>query len=144
MPASAAADSPASSAGEANSIAQNATSDPQPPGEEIVGIGAILKVQPETGALMIAGAVPNSPAAAAGLAGEFLIRKIDDVPTDGMKLRECVDRIRGVAGSKVRLELSHVDASEPMVVELTRQRIHVEAPPAPRGIAPDKSAPGRF
>jgi len=105
---------------------------PARPAEEIVGIGAMLKVQPDSGAIMISGVVPNSPAAAAGLAGEFLIRKIDDVSTEGMKLRECVERLRGTAGTKVRLEVINTEANEPMVVELTRQKLEIGAPPASR------------
>lgn len=93
--------------------------------EEIVGIGAVLKARPDTGEIMIAGVVPNSPAAAAGLAGEFLVRKIDDVSTDGMTLRECVERLRGPAGTRVRLELLSVEGNAPRTVELTRQRIRL-------------------
>ena len=93
--------------------------------EEVVGVGAILKARPDTGEIMIAGVVPNSPAAAAGLAGEFLVRKIDGVSTEGMTLRECVDRMRGPAGSRVRLELLRVEGNEPTTVELTRQRIQL-------------------
>ena len=92
---------------------------------EVVGIGARIKADPNTGALMIYGALPNSPAAAAGLAGEFVIRKIDNVLTEGMKLQECVKLIRGVAGTKVRLELFNVDANEAMTVELTRQKLQL-------------------
>jgi hypothetical protein len=100
-----------------------------PPGlrsqQEVVGIGAVLKTDANTGAIMITGTVPNSPAAAAGLSGDFLVRKIDDVATDGMKLPECVNLIRGPVGSKVRLELFDLDAHEAKTVELTRQKLQL-------------------
>ena len=93
--------------------------------EEIVGIGAVLKIDKDSGTPMIGGVMPNSPAAEAGLAGNFLIRKIDAIVTDGMKLQECVELIRGPAGSRVRLELFDLDANEPRTVELTRRKIQL-------------------
>jgi len=93
--------------------------------EEVVGIGAIIRSDRNTDELMISGSVPNSPAAAAGLSGNFVIRKIDDVSTAGMKLQECVGLIRGAVGTKVRLELFNVDANEAMTIELTRQKLQL-------------------
>ena len=95
---------------------------------EIVGIGAIVTSDANPGALMIRDTVPNSPAAAAGLSGHFIIRKIDDTPAEGMSIAECVKLLRGVAGTKVRLELFDVDANEVRTVELTRQKIQVQRP----------------
>ena len=91
--------------------------------EEIVGIGAILRKDQGTGALMIAGVVPNSPAAAAGLAGNFVIRKIDDAVIEGMGVQECVNLLRGVSGSTVRLELFDGGANETRTVELIRRKV---------------------
>ena len=96
-----------------------------PPPQEIVGIGAVIKRNADTGENMITGVVPNSPAAEAGLEGNFIIRKIDDAIVAGMKLPECVDLIRGPVGSKVRLELFDVDANEARTVELTRRKIQL-------------------
>src|SRR5687767_12958334 len=78
------------------------------PTDEVFGIGAVIKRDDNTGENMITGVVPNSPAAAAGLAGDFIIRKIDDTLADGMSLQECVNLVRGPAGTKVRLELFDV------------------------------------
>jgi carboxyl-terminal processing protease len=71
--------------------------------------------------------VPNSPAAAAGLAGNFIIRKIEDAAVEGMGIQECVNLLRGPAGSMVRLELFDPDANETRSVVLTRQRFSVPA-----------------
>jgi len=96
------------------------------PLREVVGIGAVIHRDANTGANMITGVVPNSPAAAAGLAGDFIIRKIDDTLTDGMSLQECVNLVRGPEGTKVRLELFDLDANETKIVELTRQKLQLQ------------------
>jgi len=101
----------------------------RPTPREIVGIGAVISKSGETGENMITGVVPNSPAAAAGLGGKFIIRKIDDTLAEGMSLRECVDALRGVEGTKVRLELFDVEAGEARTIELTRRKIQVQRPP---------------
>src|SRR5688572_23745531 len=68
---------------------------PDRPREEIVGIGAILQKDKATGALMIMGAVPGSPAAAAGLSGKFIVRSIDGQSVEGLGLQDCVNLLRG-------------------------------------------------
>jgi hypothetical protein len=100
--------------------------------EEIVGIGVILRVV--NGSVRIQGVVANSPAAEAGLDGHFVIRKIDDALADGMPLKDCVDLLRGPAGSRVRLEVFDQDANETRVVELMRRKLQVQN--NPRGLDP--------
>jgi hypothetical protein len=93
------------------------------PREEIVGVGLMLRM--ENGELQVAGLVPDSPATEAGLAGRIVIRKIDDASTSGLRLQECVQRLRGPAGSKVRLEVFDADANETRAVELTRRKLQL-------------------
>ena len=100
-----------------------------PPQDEIVGIGAILRQDRDRGATMIVGVAPGSPAAAAGLAGNFVILKIDDIAAEGIGLQECVKRTRGPAGTTVRLELFDTEANETRTLTLTRQRIKLSQPP---------------
>jgi len=132
---------PGASAGSAGvfiaGIASNTASDSAPvrtlpptnqpasptPREEVVGVGMMLRM--ENGELQVAGLVPNSPATEAGLAGRIFIRKIDDAATSGMKLQDCVQRLRGPAGSKVRLEVFDADANETRTVELTRRKLQL-------------------
>jgi len=101
----------------------------EPTREEIVGIGAVLRKDPATDELLIVKALPGSPAATAGLDGEFIIRKIDDTLADGLPLRQCVDLLRGAVDTKVRLEVFDPAANETRAVELTRRKIEVGAPP---------------
>lgn len=99
--------------------------------QDVVGIGAVIKRDDNTGENMITGVLPNSPAAAAGLAGNFIIRKIDDILAEGMSLQGCVNLVRGPAGTKVRLELFDVDANEVRTVELTRQKLQLQTATPP-------------
>jgi hypothetical protein len=114
---------------ESAALADSPPVPPTPPQEEIVGIGAIMRSDRDTGAILIVGVAPGSPAAAAGLAGNFIIRKIDDLAAEGLGLQDCVQRIRGPAGTIVRLELFDIDANETRTVTLTRQRIKLGQPP---------------
>ena len=94
------------------------------PTDEIAGIGAVLRFDRESRTIRITDTVPNSPADQAGLAG-LIVHKIDDVFTTDMKLDECVGRVRGPAGTIVRLELIDPDQNETNTVELTRATIRV-------------------
>jgi hypothetical protein len=97
------------------------------PVEEIVGIGTALEWDKETNCPKIRHIVPNSPAASGGLMAGWLISRIDGEPTTGLKLAECVHRIQGPAGSKVRLELVHLEEQATNQVELVRQKIQIQA-----------------
>ena len=91
----------------------------------VVGIGAGLAIDEQTQQLKITIVYPNSPAAQAGLPVGFVIQKIDGVATADKSLAECVNLIRGTAGTKVRLELVDPNKSETNTVELTRQKIQL-------------------
>jgi C-terminal processing protease CtpA/Prc len=95
------------------------------PEREIVGIGAALKWDQESGAPQIANVLPNSPALQAGLSAGLIIHKIDAIATKGMRLEDCVSLIRGPVGTKVRLELIDPEQNETNTVELTRQRLQI-------------------
>src|SRR3972149_11089583 len=72
--------------------------------------------------------LPDSPAEKAGVrAGDFIIGIKDeaneiDTGTVGISLPDAVQMIRGKAGSKVTLLLVRDDSSEPLEVEITRER----------------------
>jgi hypothetical protein len=97
----------------------------RPQREIIVGIGAALKWDQESGAPQIANVLPNSPALQAGLSAGLIIHKIDAIATKGMRLEDCVSLIRGPAGTKVRLEVIDPEQNETNTVELTRQRLQL-------------------
>ncbi|MDB6058120.1 MAG: beta-lactamase, partial [Verrucomicrobiales bacterium] len=89
---------------------------------EIVGIGAELNFDGPTHALKITKVFPNSPAAQAGLSVGLVVQKVNDVPTSGKSMTECLGLIRGKAGTTVRLELVSLERKTTNTVELIRQK----------------------
>jgi carboxyl-terminal processing protease len=75
--------------------------------------------------LRIIAARDGSPSAKAGLRTGDYLRAIDDKPTREMSVFDGMRALRGAPGSKVKLTIIRGSASDPHVVEVTR-----EAPPA--------------
>jgi CubicO group peptidase (beta-lactamase class C family) len=94
-------------------------------GKEIVGIGAALELDPQSRMLRVTKVFANSPASRGGVPAPVLVRKIDDVPTSGLSLNDCVARLRGQAGTKVRLELFDPERDRSTEVELTRNKVRL-------------------
>jgi serine-type D-Ala-D-Ala carboxypeptidase/endopeptidase len=92
---------------------------------EPVGIGAAVELEPSTHALRITKIIPNSPASEAGLPAGLIIQKIDDISTASKSLVECVNLIRGKAGTKVRLELVTADGGKTNTMEITRAKFQI-------------------
>ena len=90
---------------------------------EFVGVGMQLRMDEQTHAVVVAGVVANTPAAEAGIQNGMIVSKVDGVSLEGKPLAECVNLIRGPAGSTMRLELVKPDHSQTNTVELTRRKI---------------------
>ena len=71
--------------------------------------------------LRVIAARDNSPAAKAGLRTGDYIRAINDMPTRDMSVWEGMRALRGAPGSKVSLTIIRGNATDPHVVELTRE-----------------------
>ncbi|MGK3998346.1 carboxypeptidase regulatory-like domain-containing protein [Sorangium sp. So ce1024] len=67
--------------------------------EELTGIGAMLVLSP--GGVAIAEVIEGGPAALAGLAQGDVIVRIDGEPTADLPLADCIQRLRGPAGTRV-------------------------------------------
>jgi CubicO group peptidase (beta-lactamase class C family) len=89
---------------------------------QMVGIGTALDFDPATQTLRITNVFAKSPAAQTGLYAGLLVQKIDDVSTIGKSLAECVDLVRGPAGTKVRLVILDPERNATTTVELTREK----------------------
>lgn len=100
---------------------------------EVVGIGVRLSDGPE-GYPLVLQVLPGSPAAQGGVWRGALIVAVDGQPTKGRPLDEVVARIRGPAGSQVRLQLERADGSR-REVTLTRRAVSWEPRPASRVLA---------
>jgi C-terminal processing protease CtpA/Prc len=90
---------------------------------EFVGVGLLLRNDSGEHAVVIDQVMPNTPAAEAHITGGMIVSKVDDVSLEGKPLADCVNLIRGPAGSTMRLELVTPDHSQTNTVELTRRKI---------------------
>jgi|SRR6185312_6394485 len=89
---------------------------------EFAGIG--IEINREDNRLRVISPIDDTPAANAGVkAGDFIAR-INGEPTDGMTLRDAVEKLRGPAGSAVRITLERAN-TKPFDVTLTRAVIRV-------------------
>ncbi len=87
------------------------------------GIGAELGMR--DGQLTIISPLDGSPAEAAGVQPGDIILKVGDENTTDLSLSEAVSKIRGPAGTMVRLTLKR-NEDEPFPVEITRQQITIK------------------
>lgn len=90
------------------------------------GIGAQLGFD-EKERLIIQSPLDESPSIRAGLQAGDIIAAIDDKPTVGLSLDEAVSKIRGPAGTEVKLTLVRVGQDKPFDVTLKRETIKVES-----------------
>ncbi|MDR7522556.1 MAG: S41 family peptidase [Armatimonadota bacterium] len=85
------------------------------------GIGIFIEIR--DGHLIVAQPIEGTPAHRAGLRPGDRIRRINDTPTEGMAIQEAVSRIRGPAGTRVRLTIGRGDQT--FEVEITRARVEI-------------------
>ncbi|MGH2375289.1 MAG: S41 family peptidase [bacterium] len=85
------------------------------------GIGIFIDMR--DGQLIVVQPIEGTPAHRAGLRPGDRIRLINNVSTDGMALQEAVTRIRGPAGTKVKLRIARPGLN--VDVEITRARIQI-------------------
>jgi len=89
---------------------------------EFAGIG--IEINREENRLRIISPIDDTPATRAGLRAGDTIARIDGEPTDGMTLRDAVEKLRGAAGSAVRITIDRT-GEKPFDVTLTRAIIRV-------------------
>ncbi len=89
---------------------------------EFTGIGAELTR--DENHLKILSPIDDTPSALAGVRPGDVILRIDGEPTDAMNLKDAVDKLRGPAGTKVRITILRT-GQKPFDVTLVRALIHV-------------------
>lgn len=91
---------------------------------EFAGIGVELTRDGEN--IKVVTALDDTPAKQAGISNGDLIIAIDGTSARGMALKDAVDRMRGPAGSQLKLTLSHTDDEKSARdVTLSRAVVHV-------------------
>ena len=90
----------------------------------IAGIGIEFEI--EEGLPVIVSPLDDGPAHKAGLRSGDIMLKIDDVTTEGLSLKEIATRLRGVAGSKMRLTILREGESIPLEMVVTRDVVRIE------------------
>ena len=92
---------------------------------EFGGLG--MEIGAEEGFIKVVSPIEDTPAERAGVKSGDYIVKINDESTRGMTSTEAVKKMRGKPGTKITLTLSRKDASQPIVVHLTRAIIKVKS-----------------
>ena len=91
----------------------------------IVGIGALMST--ESGGAIIQSVIPGGPADRAGLRSGDHVLAVDGEPTVGQDVDTVVRRIRGDAGTTVKLSILHAGDTAPILVSIVREKVIVPA-----------------
>lgn len=87
------------------------------------GIGAYIGMDSDVGMARISKVMEGSPAEADGvLAGDY-IYKVDDEYVKGLTLEEVIAKVKGPEGTVVKLTMLREKETEPVELEVTRQKI---------------------
>jgi carboxyl-terminal processing protease len=90
---------------------------------ELEGIGARITVRDRRPTIMQA--MPNSPAQKAGLKAGDVILKVDGEPVGQLPLDQLVSKVRGPAGTTVRLEVQRQGQAQPLEINITRAKMDI-------------------
>ena len=87
------------------------------------GLG--LEIISENGLIKVISAIEETPAAQAGIRASDIITHIDDQPTAGLNLNQVVEKIRGPANTKVKLDIRRQGEGKPIEMLITRAVVSV-------------------
>ena len=87
------------------------------------GVG--IEVAAQDGHIVVVAPIDGSPAALAGVRSGDVLEKIDGQPVRPGRLDEAIARMRGAAGTRVRLEVSRPGEPASLQFELERTEVHV-------------------
>jgi CubicO group peptidase (beta-lactamase class C family) len=87
------------------------------------GIG--LEVELVDGQVAVRNPFADAPAARAGMLAEDVLAEIDDVSVKGLGLSQVIDKLRGPAGTRVRLKITRKGQDAPIDVTLVRDVVRI-------------------
>ncbi|NJD31094.1 MAG: S41 family peptidase [Gammaproteobacteria bacterium] len=87
------------------------------------GVG--IEVSAEQGRVVVVTPIDGSPAARAGVRAGDVVLAVDDRPVTPDRLEETIARMRGSAGTQVRLAVGRAGEPEPLLFTLERGEVHV-------------------
>ncbi|MGD2182744.1 carboxyl-terminal processing protease CtpA [Lusitaniella coriacea] len=90
---------------------------------ELSGVGLQIDLDPETQQLEVVAPIAGSPASQVGIEPLDRILEIDGVDTSKLTLEEAANRMRGQAGTSVRLKIQRPRNGQIEVYEIVRDRI---------------------
>ena len=90
---------------------------------EFGGLG--LEVTMEDGLVKVVSPIDDTPAERAGMQPGDLISRVDGESIKGMTLRQAVTRMRGLAGTDIRLTVRRQEVADEFDVTITRDRIRI-------------------
>jgi carboxyl-terminal processing protease len=94
------------------------------PSGKFEGIGATVSSQ--NGQIIIVAPIENTPAQRAGIKAGDAILEVDGESTSGWSQEKAVLKIRGQAGTKVKLKIRHTDGQE-VTLDIERDEIKVQS-----------------
>ncbi len=86
------------------------------------GIGALIKKTEKS--IIISEQYENSPAALNGLVAGDTIVKVDNIPTENLKVEEVSAKMKGKPGTDVKFVVNKLKGPQGVELTITRQRIH--------------------
>ena len=92
---------------------------------EFGGLG--IEVTMENGLVKVVSPIDDTPAAKAGIKPNDLIGEIDGTPVMGLTLNEAVEKMRGPAGTAVKILVIREGAKEPLPLTLKRELIKIQS-----------------
>jgi len=92
---------------------------------EFSGIG--IEMTMEAGYVKCVAVIPGTPASRSGIKPGDVITNIDGVSVNGASLIEIVDRIRGLPGTIVTLNVARHEISDTFQVKIMREKVKVES-----------------
>ncbi|GAC1338549.1 MAG: S41 family peptidase [Acetobacteraceae bacterium] len=91
---------------------------------EFGGLG--LEVTSENGLIKVVSPIDETPAARAGVKAGDLITMLDGQTVQGLTLNEAVDKMRGPAGSNIRLTIKRDGVNNPIELAMQREVIRIQ------------------